>query len=108
MTHQDKNAAAASVGEIDLALESAGMPSYTQMWETNAGLLDEMQALRERLADTDATLAALQGDLLQTELIVATATSVDQICRQLARLKDDRNQLVPIRRAGSASRRSER
>lgn len=98
MTQQDKNAAAASVGEIDLALESSGMPSYTQMWETNAGLLDALQALRERLQCADATLAALQGDLLQTELIVATATSVDQIRRQLARLKDERSRLVPARR----------
>jgi hypothetical protein len=98
MTQQDKNAAAASVGEIDLALESSGMPSYTQMWETNAGLLDALQALRERLECADATLAALQGDLLQTELIVATATSVDQIRRQLARLKDERSRLVPVRR----------
>jgi hypothetical protein len=108
MTHQDKNAAAASVGEIDLALESSGMPSYTQMWETNAGLLDALQLLRERLACADATVSALQGDLLQTELIVATATSVDQIRRQLARLKDDRSPLLPRRHADPASRRRER
>ena len=41
-------------------------------------------------ACANAALSTLYGDLLQTELIVATASSVEQIQRQLGRLKTDR------------------
>ena len=71
-------------------LEAEGMPSYSQMWATNAELRDELERLRERLAMANAALSTLHGDLLQTELIVASASSVDQIQRQLGRLKTDR------------------
>ena len=92
MTQKNPMQISARMDEIDAALETEGMPSYSQMWATNAELREELERLRlrERLAMANTTLSTLHGDLLQTELIVATASSVDQIQRQLGRLKTDR------------------
>lgn len=90
MTQKNPMQISARMDEIDAALETEGMPSYSQMWATNAELREELERLRERLAMANTTLSALHGDLLQTELIVATASSVDQIRRQLVRLESDR------------------
>lgn len=90
MTRKNPMQASAHMDEIDAALETEGLPSYSQMWATNAGLREELECLRQRLAMTNAALSSLYGDLLQTELIVATAGSVAQIQRQLGRLKSDR------------------
>lgn len=90
MTQKNPMQISARMDGIDAALEAEGMPSYSQMWATNAELRDELERLRERLAMANAALSMLHGDLLQTELIVATAGSVEQIRRQLLRLKTDR------------------
>lgn len=90
MTQKNPMQISGRMDEIDAALETEGMPSYSQMWATNAELREELERLRERLAMANTALSALHGDLLQTELIVATASSVDQIRRQLVRLKSDR------------------
>ncbi len=90
MTQKNPMQISARMDEIDAALETEGMPSYSQMWATNAELREELERLRERLAMANTTLSTLHGDLLQTELIVATASSVDQIRRQLVRLESDR------------------
>ncbi len=84
---------AARVQEIDEALEAAGMPSYTQMWATNAELRVELERLRDGLGQANAALSKTRGDLLQAEMIAATASSVGQIQRQLVRLKADRDAL---------------
>lgn len=90
MTHKNPMQLPAHMDAIDAALEVEGMPSYSQMWATNAELREDLECLRARLALTNAALSTLHGDLLQTELIVATANSVDQAQRQLLRLKSDR------------------
>ena len=90
MTHKNPMQISARMDEIDATLETQGVPSYSQMWATNAELREELECLRERLALANAALSTLYGDLLQTELIVATASSVEQIQRQLGRLKTDR------------------
>ena len=90
MTQKNPVPISARMDEIDATLETEGMPSYSQMWTTNAELRDDLERLRERLAMANAALSTLYGDLLQTELIVATASSVDQIQRQLGRLKTER------------------
>lgn len=90
MTQKNPMQISSRMDEIDAALETEGMPSYSQMWATNAELREELERLRERLAMANTTLSTLHGDLLQTELIVATASSVDQIRRQLVRLESDR------------------
>lgn len=90
MTQKNPMQISGRMDEIDAALETEGMPSYSQMWATNAELREELERLRERLAMANTTLSTLHGDLLQTELIVATASSVDQIRRQLVRLESDR------------------
>lgn len=90
MTQKNPMQISARMDEIDGVLETEGMPSYSQMWATNAELREELERLRERLAMANTTLSTLHGDLLQTELIVATASSVDQIRRQLVRLESDR------------------
>ncbi|WEN40495.1 hypothetical protein CKCBHOJB_00021 [Thauera sp. GDN1] len=89
MTQKNPMQISDRMDEIDSALETEGMPSYSQMWATNAELREELERLRlrERLAMANTTL---HGDLLQTELIVATASSVEQIRRQLVRLESDR------------------
>ena len=90
MTQKNPMQISARMDEIDAVLETEGVPSYSEMWAANAELREELECLRERLAMANATLSTLHGDLLQTELIVATASSVDQIQRQLGRLKTDR------------------
>jgi hypothetical protein len=90
MTHKNPTQISARMDAIDAALETEGMPSYRQMWATNAELREELERVRERLTMANSALSTLYGDLLQTELIVATASSVDQIQRQLGRLKGDR------------------
>ncbi|HHW65420.1 MAG TPA: hypothetical protein GX403_15990 [Rhodocyclaceae bacterium] len=90
MTQKSPMQISARMDEIDALLETEGMPSYSEMWATNAELREELERLRERLAMANAALSTLYGDLLQTELIVATARSVDQIQRQLVRLKAER------------------
>ena len=90
MTQNNHIRISARMDAIDAVLETEGVPSYSEMWATNADLREDLERLRERLAMANAALSTLHGDLLQTELIVATASSVDQIQRQLARLKTDR------------------
>ena len=90
MTQRNPMQISARMDEIDATPETEGVPSYSQMWATNAELRDDLERLRERLAMANAALSTLYGDLLQTELIVATASSVDQIQRQLGRLKTER------------------
>ena len=90
MTQKNSMQISARMDEIDATLETEGMPSYSQMWATNAELREDLERMRERLAMANAALSTLYGDLLQTELIVATASSVEQIQRQLERLKTDR------------------
>lgn len=75
---------------VDDMLEAAGMPSYTQMWATNAQLRAELDQLRERLGMAQLALSKARGDLLQAELIAGTAASVAQIKRELARMKGAR------------------
>lgn len=90
MTEKNPAQISARMDAIDAVLETEGMPSYSEMWATNAELRQDLERLRERLAMANAALSTLHGDLVQTELIVATAGSVEQIRRQLARLKSDR------------------
>ena len=90
MTQKNPMQISARMDEIDAVLETEGVPSYSEMWAANAELREELECLRERLAMANAALSTLHGDLLQTELIVASASSVDQIQRQLGRLKTDR------------------
>lgn len=90
MTQNNPIRISARMDAIDAVLETEGVPSYSEMWATNAELREDLERLRERLAMANAMLSTLHGDLLQTELIVATASSVEQIRRQLGRLKIDR------------------
>lgn len=80
----------ARMQSVDHVLEAAGMPSYTQMWATNAQLRAELDQLKDRLGMAHLALSKARGDLVQAELIVGTAASVAQIKRELARMKGAR------------------
>lgn len=104
MTARNPAQISARMDAIDAVLETEGMPSYSEMWATNAELRADLERVRERLAMANAALSTLHGDLVQTELIVATARSVEQVRRQLARLKSDRETQAARAHEGFARR----
>lgn len=90
MNLNDSEQVVATMRVVDRILDEAGIPPYTQLWSTNAALRAELDQLKDRLGLMNVELSKTRGDLVQAEMIVGTAASVEQIKRQLARMKLER------------------
>ena len=99
MKRNDVAQITARLQEVDRILEMAGIPSYTEMWTTNADLQAELDRLEDRFNMANVALSRARGDLLQAEMIVGTAASVAQIKRQLGMMKAVRKTLARSQQA---------
>lgn len=84
---------AARMVEVDADLDLAGMPSYSHMWATNARLRAELARAESHLQMMTLALSKAKSHLLHVELVARSAASVEQVGRQLARLRQDRDLL---------------
>ena len=91
---------AARMVEVDADLDLAGMPSYSHMWATNAQLRADLARAEARLQMMTLALSKAKSHLLHVELIARSATSVEQVGRQLVQLRQDRDLLEAEWRAG--------
>lgn len=87
---------AALMLRVDAMLEAVGVPSYSTLWMTNESMRADVARMEDRLGMTNLALSKAQGDLVQLDLIVRTATSVSQIGRQFGRMKEERARLEDL------------